>query len=410
MLAALTLGLQSPSYTLSSMLFRLLICLLLSTATLAQPVAPKPWSQRMADAFMRWYPDSLGLLQNKAARWGYEQGLLLLAVERVAQRTQQPAYHRYVVRTLDYSLPGDGTIIGYKPADYNLDNINTGRVLLALAQQPGPRQAVYRQAAQLLHQQLAQQPRTSEGGYWHKKKYTHQMWLDGLYMAEPFAAEYSQVFQEPAGFEHVVQQFALVEKHLVDPKTGLLYHGWDESRTEKWANQTTGQSPNFWSRGIGWYAMALVDALDYFPENHPQRAQLIRYVQRLAPVLAKYQDAKTGAWFQVTDQGQRAGNYVEASGSCMFVYALAKGVRLGYLPKKYAAVAQQGYAGILREFIQKEPDGSPDLAGTVSVGGLGGSPYRDGSYAYYLSEPLKKNDFKGVGPFILASLEMEAAR
>ena len=392
------------------MLIRFLICLLLSTAALAQPTAPKPYSQRMADAFLRWYPDSLGLAQNKAARWGYEQGLMLLAIEQVAQRTGLPRYHDYVVRTLDYSLPGDGTILGYKAEDYNLDNINTGRVLLALGRAPGPRQTVYRQAAQLLHQQLTKQPHTSEGGYWHKKKYTSQMWLDGLYMAEPFAAEYSQVFQEPAGFDHVAQQFALVEKHLVDPKTGLLYHGWDESHAQQWANPSTGQSPSFWSRGMGWYAMALVDMLDYFPKNHPQRAQLVKYLQRLAPVLARYQDAKTGCWFQVTDQGQRAGNYVEASGSCMFVYALAKGVRLGCLDKKYAAVAKQGYAGILQQFVQTEPDGSLALTGTVSVGGLGGSPYRDGSYEYYLSEPLKKNDFKGVGPFIMASLEMEAAR
>jgi rhamnogalacturonyl hydrolase YesR len=391
------------------MLYQFSICLLISTAAFAQPTASKPYSQRMADSFLGWYPDSLGLAQNKAARWGYEQGLMLLAIERVAQRTGLPRYHNYVVRTLDYSLPGNNTILGYKAADYNLDNINTGRVLLALGRAPGPRQAIYQQAAQVLHNQLTTQPSTSEGGYWHKKKYTSQMWLDGLYMAEPFAAEYSQVFQVPAGFDHVAQQFALVEKHLADPKTGLLYHGWDESRTEQWANPTTGQSPNFWSRGMGWYAMALVDVLDYFPKSHPQRTQLIKDLQRLAPVLARYQDTKTGCWFQVTDQGQRAGNYVEASGSCMFVYALAKGVRQGYLDKKYATVARQGYAGILRQFVQTEPDGTVALTGTVSVGGLGGSPYRDGSYAYYLSEPLKKNDFKGVGPFIMASLELEAA-
>ncbi|MGI4863020.1 MAG: glycoside hydrolase family 88/105 protein [Janthinobacterium lividum] len=386
----------------------LLICLSFSTAALAQTTAPKPYSQRMADSFMRWYPDSLGLAQNKAARWGYEQGLMLLAIERVGQRTSQPQYQRYVVRTIDYSLPGDGTIVGYKPDDYNLDNINTGRVLLALSEQPLPRESTYQEAARLLYKQLAKQPRTTEGGYWHKKKYTSQMWLDGLYMAEPFAAEYSKVFRQPDGLDHVAQQFALVEKHLVDPKTGLLYHGWDESHLEKWANPSTGQSPNFWSRGMGWYAMALVDALDYFPTGHPQRIQLIKDLQRLAPVLAKYQDPKTSCWYQVTDQGQRAKNYVEASGSCMFVYTLAKGVRKGYLDKKYADVAQRGYAGILKQFVKTEPDGSLALNGTVSVGGLGGSPYRDGSYAYYLSEPLKKNDFKGVGPFIMASLEMES--
>ncbi|TGE03871.1 glycoside hydrolase family 88 protein [Hymenobacter fodinae] len=365
----------------------------------------------MADSFIKWFPDSLGLEQNKAARWGYEQGLMLKAVERVWQRTGERKYLDYIVRTINYSLPADGSSIArFKLEDYNLDNINTGRVLLTLSQQPGLDQQRYRTAAQLLHKQLAGQPTTKEGGYWHKKRYTHQMWLDGLYMAEPFSAEYSQLLNQPAGFDHVALQFAQVEKHLVDPKTGLLYHGYDESREQQWANRTTGQSPNFWGRGMGWYAMALVDVLDYFPKDHPQRRSLVKYLQRLAPVLAKYQDPTTGGWWQVSDQAGRAGNYIETSASCMFVYALQKGVRLGYLDRKYAAVAQKGYRGIVKQFVQPEPDGTLALNGTVSVGGLGGTPYRDGSYEYYLSEPLKKNDFKGVGPFIMASVEMEMAK
>ncbi|TGD80896.1 glycoside hydrolase family 88 protein [Hymenobacter wooponensis] len=365
----------------------------------------------MTDSFMKWFPDSLGLEQNKAARWGYEQGLMLKAVERVWQRTGERKYFDYIVRTINYSLPPDGSSIArFKLEDYNLDNINTGRVLLTLSQQPGLEQQRYHTAAQLLHKQLEGQPTTKEGGYWHKKRYTHQMWLDGLYMAEPFAAEYSKLFNKPTGFDHVALQFAQVEKHLVDAKTGLLYHGYDESREQQWANKTTGQSPNFWGRGMGWYAMALVDVLDYFPKNHPQRQNLIKYLQRLAPVLAKYQDPKTGGWWQVSDQAGRAGNYIETSASCMFVYALQKGVRLGYLDKKYVAVARRGYQGIVKQFVQPEPDGTLALNGTVSVGGLGGTPYRDGSYEYYLSEPLKKNDFKGVGPFIMASVEMEMAK
>ncbi|MCC2547482.1 glycoside hydrolase family 88 protein [Hymenobacter sp. BT175] len=384
--------------------------LLLSLVSFAQttPTAA-PLSQRMADSFMRWYPDSLGLEKNKAARWGYEQGLMLKAIERVWQRTGDAKYLGYIMRTIDYSIGPDGSIQRYKPEDYNLDNINTGRTLLTLAQRPGPQQAWYRQAAERLHRQLDEQPRTQEGGYWHKKRYVQQMWLDGLYMAEPFSAEYSKVMSQPAGFDNVARQFALVEKRMVDAKTGLLYHGYDESRAQQWADKTTGLSPNFWSRGMGWYAMALVDVLDYFPKDHPERKNLIKYVQRLAPVLAKYQDSKTGGWFQVTDQGTRAGNYIETSGSCMFVYFLQKGVRMGYLDKKYAATARKGYDGIVRQFVQTEPDGGLALTGTVSVGGLGGTPYRDGSYAYYLSEPLQKNDFKGVGPFIMASIEMEMA-
>ena len=234
------------------------------------------------------------------------------------------------------------------------------------------------------------------------------MWLDGLYMAEPFYAEYSALNNDSKGLDDVAKQFALIEKNLVDPKTGLLYHGYDESREQKWANKTTGQSPNFWDRGIGWYAMALVDVLDYLPAGSPNRAELIKDIQRLAPVLAKYQDAKTGTWSLVMAQETRKGNYAEASGSSMFVYALAKGARMGYLDKKYAAVAKKGYDGLVKSFVATE-NGALAFNGTVSVGGLGGSPYRDGSFEYYLSEPLRKNDLKGVGPFILASVEVEIA-
>ncbi|WP_346771245.1 glycoside hydrolase family 88 protein [Hymenobacter sp. YC55] len=393
--------------------FCLLVVLVAFSSGLYAQNKPKtalPLSQQMADSFMQLYPDSVPASRNKAARWGYEHGLMLKSIERVWQRTGDKKYLDYIVKTMDYSLPADGSIQYFKMADYNLDNINAGRVLLTLMQQPGLDKAKYQHAAELLHKQLQDQPTTKEGGYWHKKRYPYQIWLDGLYMAEPFSAEYSKLFNEPAGFDHVAQQFAQVEKHLVDPKTGLLYHGYDESREQKWANKTTGLSPNFWSRGIGWYAMALVDVLDYFPKDHPQRGQLIKNLQRLAPVLVKYQDPKTGGWWQVTDQANRKGNYIETSGSCMFVYALAKGVRMGYLDKKFAAPAQKGYQGIVKEFVATEPNGLLALNGTVSVGGLGGDPYRDGSYEYYLSEPIKKNDFKGVGPFIMASIEMEMAK
>ncbi|WP_317128378.1 glycoside hydrolase family 88/105 protein [Hymenobacter radiodurans] len=386
-----------------------LLFLLLCPAVFAQN-KPAALSQRMVDSFIKRYPDSLGLEQNKVARWGYEQGLMLKAIERVWERTGERKYLDYIVRIMDYSIGEDGSIQRYKYEDFNLDNINTGRILLTLSQQPGLQQEKYRKAAQRLHQQLDAQPRTKAGGYWHKQRYTNQMWLDGLYMAEPFSAEYSKLFKQPKGFDEVAKQFALIEKNLVDPKTGLLYHGYDESRTEQWANKQTGLSPNFWGRGMGWYAMALVDVLDYFPKDHPERTKLIKYLQRLAPVLAKYQDPKTGAWWQVSDQGTRAGNYVEASASCMFVYALAKGARLGYLDKSYQKVADKGYQGILKQFVQTEPDGLLTLNGTVSVGGLGGKPYRDGSYEYYLSEPIQKNDFKGVGPFIMASVEMEMVK
>ncbi|RSK43770.1 glycoside hydrolase family 88 protein [Hymenobacter rigui] len=379
----------------------------LSTQAQNTPAA-RPMSQRMADAFISWHPDSILIGSRKTARWDYEQGLMLKALERVWQRTGDARYFIYIQKDLDQFVRPDGSIRTYKLDDYNLDNLTTGHALLTLSQLSVPQAEKYQKAARLLRQQLETQPRTKAGGFWHKKVYPNQMWLDGLYMAEPFYAEYSQAFNQPAGFDDIAKQFALIEKNLTDPKTGLKYHGYDESREQQWANKTTGQSANFWDRGLGWYAMALVDVLDYFPQNHPQRQQLIQNVQRLAPVLVKYQDATAGTWALVMDQAARKGNYQEASGSSMFVYFLQKGVRMGYLDKKYAAAARKGYDGLLKQFVAEE-NGALAFNGTVSVGGLGGKPYRDGSFEYYLTEPLRKNDLKGVGPFILASVEMETA-
>ncbi|MFD2718687.1 glycoside hydrolase family 88 protein [Hymenobacter monticola] len=382
---------------------------LLSETTAAQ-TATKPYSQRMADAFISWNPDSIVVGNAKVSRWNYEQGLMYTALERVWERTGDACYYTYIQKDLNRFVQKDGSIRTYKAEEFQLDNVTPGRGLLLLSQLSAvPEQDKYIKAAQLLRKQLDAQPRTKEGGFWHKKIYPNQMWLDGLYMAAPFYAEYSRVFNQPAGLDDVAKQFALIEQHLVDPKTGLLYHGYDESREQPWANKTTGQSPSFWDRAVGWYGMALVDVLDYFPANHPQRPALVKALQRLAPVLAKYQDAKTGTWSLVMGQEGRKGNYAEASGSSMFVYALAKGVRLGYLDKKYAAVAKKGYEGILKTFVATEANGALAYNGTVSVGGLGGKPYRDGTFDYYLTEPLRKNDLKGVGPFILASTEMEIA-
>ena len=368
----------------------------------------------MTDRVMALHPDSIVTKTGQPARWDYEQGLVLKALERVWERTADARYYNYILRDMSRYVGPDGSIRTYRADEYNVDNLPGGRVLLMLAQQTEADREKYRKAADTLRAQLAHQPRTNEGGFWHKQRYPYQMWLDGLYMAEPFYAEYAAIYPRSNGpataaFDDIAHQYDLIEKHLVDPKTGLLFHGYDESRQQKWANPKTGQSPNVWGRSVGWYAMALVDVLDYFPANHPKRAALISYLQRLMPAVVRYQDKASGCWYQVMDQGSRKGNYVEASASCMFVYALAKGVRLGYLPATMQASARRGYDGILKKFIETKADGSIDLNGTVGVGGLGGSPYRDGSYDYYLSEPIKKNDLKGVGPFIMASVEMEMA-
>jgi unsaturated rhamnogalacturonyl hydrolase len=228
-------------------------------------------------------------------------------------------------------------------------------------------------------------------------------------MAEPFYAEYAATFNHPEAFADITHQFQLIDEHARDSKTGLLYHGWDESRQELWASKQTGLSSEFWGRAMGWHMMALVDTLSYYPVDDPGRNQLIVQLDHAAAAITKYQDKKSGLWYQVLDKGGEKGNYLESSASCMFVYALTKGVRRGYLPQSYLANAERGYRGILSRFVQKGPGGDVSLIGTVKVGGLGGNPYRDGSYAYYIGEKVGTNDPKGVGAFLLASAEIENA-
>lgn len=391
-----------------------LLLSLVGLVFLANGQAPQatgqPWSQRMVATMMIVNKDSVAYAkEGKGAHWDYEMGLLLKAIEQVWYRTGDARYFNYIQKVMDQNITADGTIRTFKMEDYNIDNVTPGRALLTLYQQSLPNKEKYKKAADLLRKQLSQQPRTKEGGFWHKKRYPNQMWLDGLYMGEPFYAEYSAVFNEPQNFDDIVNQFVWMERNARDEKTGLLYHAWDESREQKWADPKTGKSPNFWSRAIGWYGLALVDVLDYMPQNHPRRGELITILNRLAPAIVKFQDPKSGAWYQVTDRMGDKGNYLEASGSCMFVYTLAKGVRMGYLPASMMQYAKKGYDGVLKNFISTDEAGLIHLEKTVLVGGLGGTPYRDGSYEYYLSEKIRQDDLKGVGPFIMASVEMETA-
>jgi unsaturated rhamnogalacturonyl hydrolase len=251
-------------------------------------------------------------------------------------------------------------------------------------------------------------PRTSDGAFWHKQIYPWQMWLDGVYMASPFLAEYAATFHEPALWDDVVRQILLAETHMRDRKTGLCYHGWDERRQERWADATTGRSSQFWGRAMGWYAMAVVDVLEWLPPDHAQRPAVLDVLARLAAAIARVQDSATSVWWQVLDQPGRPGNYREASASSMFVYALAKAVRHGWLDRAvYGKVAARGYQGMLEEFIEVDRDGHVNLTNICKVAGLGGTPYRDGSYAYYTRTEIVKNDPKGVGAFLLAAVESE---
>ncbi|MEZ0541168.1 glycoside hydrolase family 88 protein [Fibrella arboris] len=389
----------------------LLICQL----TFAQTASKLPWSQRMLATIMANNRDSLAYVkEGKDARWEYEMGVILQATEQVWYRTADDRYFQYIQKNMDRYVTDNGDIRTYKKSNFNIDYITPGRSLLLLAQQTLPGKEKYKKAADLLRQQLAEHPRTKEGGFWHKKIYPNQMWLDGLYMAEPFYAEYTKLYGPASGtadrdVNDIVNQFVWMEAHARDPKTGLLYHGWDESREQKWANKETGQSPNFWSRAMGWYVMALVDVLDYIPQSHPRRTELIAILQRTMPAIVTFQEPASGCWYQVTNRLGDTGNYLEASGTGMFVYAIAKGVRMGYLPVSMMTAARKGYAGMLKNFISTDAQGMIHLEKTVLVSGLGGTPYRDGSYDYYLSEKIRQDDLKGVGPFIMASVEMEIA-
>jgi unsaturated rhamnogalacturonyl hydrolase len=233
------------------------------------------------------------------------------------------------------------------------------------------------------------------------------MWLDGLYMGEPFYVLYSKMFNDSAAFDDIAKQFLLIAKHCKDEKTGLFFHGWDESKQQRWADKETGCSPNLWGRSLGWYAMALVDVLDDFPASHSKRAELETIFRTMMDNVLKQRDAKSKLWFQVVDKQNEKGNYIEASASAMFTYAFAKGVNKGYLKKSYSSIAKESFSAIAKELVTVENDGTIYLRDVCKVAGLGGNPYRDGSYEYYISEPRRTNDFKGYGPFLLAAVEVE---
>jgi unsaturated rhamnogalacturonyl hydrolase len=368
------------------------------TASQTASAKGERWSVRMAESVMRRHP----VVHEE---WDYTAGLILLALERVADQTGDSRYRDYVRRNMDRVVNANGTIRTYELDEFNLDQINQGRLLFALHERT--RDARYRRAAELLREQLRRQPRTREGGFWHKQIYPHQMWLDGLYMTGPFYAQFAQTFGDSAAFDDVAKQFLLVARHTRDTKTGLLYHGWDESRTQIWADKETGQSPNFWGRAMAWYLMALVDVLDFFPEQHRDREAIVRVLRDVADAAARVQDPVTGLWYQVLDQPSRSGNYLEASASSMFVYAFAKGARRGLLDGRYREIAERGFNGLVRHLVTVDSNGLVTLNGICQVAGLGGKQQRDGSFRYYISEPVVANDHKGVGAFILAAVELD---
>jgi unsaturated rhamnogalacturonyl hydrolase len=298
----------------------------------------------------------------------------------------------------------DGTVKDYRPDEYNLDRIYPANNILTLYKRK--QNDIYKIALDRFVKQMETHPKTHSGGYWHKQIYPWQMWLDGIFMASPYLTRYAREFNQPKWFDIVTFQVKHIYSRTVDEKSGLMVHAWDESRSQKWCDPATGKSHYPWSRSMGWYTMAILDILDNLPQDHPDRDSLIIILQKTCAALLKVSDPSTGLYYQVLDQGTRKGNYLEGSGSAMFTYVFARGAHKGWLDTKYLEIANRNFDSILKEFIRVDKNGLVTMINICAVGGLGGNPYRDGSFEYYVNERRQDNDPKGVAPFILAALEL----
>jgi unsaturated rhamnogalacturonyl hydrolase len=336
--------------------------------------------------------------------WHYEWGVVLKAFLDAWRWTGEYQWLGTAEQVADAMILADGTIRNYRREDYNLDMINPGKALFDVYMASG--QIKFRRAIERLMRQVADQPQTRSGGWWHKQIYPWQMWLDGIYMATPFVVRYAREFGHPSWFDVVWRQIALVSQHTRDPETGLWVHAWDASRQEAWADPETGRSPHVWGRAMGWFIMALADVLEWWPPMHPAYRPLTALFQEVADAVLKVQDQDIGLWHQILTHPHYPGNYYECSCSAMFVYACAKGVRLGHLHPRFLAAARFGYQGLASFLVRRDADATVHLTHCNRVAGLGGQPYRDGSLTYYLSEPVVDDDPKAVAAFILASLEL----
>ena len=383
----------------------MLLVILSITFSRAQHNSIKPWLIRMADSEMHRTPESWRLdFQNKL-KWDYCHGLELQAFLDLYDQYGDKKYYDYALAYADTMINCDGTIKTYKLEEYNIDRLNSGKILFRIYEQT--KDDKYRKALNLLRSQLDTHPRNGDGGFWHKKIYENQMWLDGLYMGQPFYAEYAYRNNQVNDYKDIINQFVTVARHTYDPVNDLYRHACDVSRREKWADKITGQSQHCWGRAMGWYAMACVDVLDFIPIHEEGRDSIINIVNKLALQIKNRQDNNSGVWYQVIDRSGDKGNYLESSSSTMFVYFLLKAIRKGYIPKDYINVAQKGYEGILKNFIRETENGDIKIIQACAVAGLGGSNYRMGDYNYYINETIRENDAKAVAPFIMASIEWE---
>ena len=347
--------------------------------------------------------------EGKAAGWNYIDGCMILALLEIYSATGEKKYYEFADAFIDHRVQEDGTITKYSVEEYNIDNVNAGKTLFALYALNGKEK--YRKAIDLIYSQVETQPRTEEGNFWHKKIYPNQVWLDGTYMAQPFYMEYETRCNGMHGCIDSYKQFMNIQKHMKDAKTGLYYHGYDESREMYWANPETGCSANFWLRAMGWFLVAMVDTLERMDNQlYYEYRAIMAMLKDAVDAMIAFQDAESGMFWQVVDKAGVEGNYLETSGSALFAYAVLKGVRLGYLPKRYTAYGEKAFYGTCDRHLGVGADGALQLGGICLVAGLGGATRRDGSLAYYFSEPIVENDAKGVGPLLLAYTEILAAQ
>ena len=390
-------------------LFLMFLSLSLAVVSLAQ----QPYSVRMIRSEMKRNPDATYLDgRNGERKWNYTTGLELKSFLDAARRYDMPEVVQYVRDWADTMATENGEVYKYKKSNYNVDHICPARIYFDLHDMFGDQDKRYRRVTRMIREQIDSQPRTKSGEFWHKQVYPHQVWLDGFYMALPFYAEYTKRYapkeQRDSLFADIVHQFTAGAENTFDPATGLYRHAWDESRSMFWCDPETGLSQHAWGRATGWFAIALVEVLDYLPKQHPGRQALIDQLNYFLEVLPKWADPQTGMWYQVLDCPGREGNYQEATCSIMFVYAFLKGLRMGYIDDSHRDYILGLYPKFIERFIRENEDGTISMTDCCAVGGLGGKQMRMGDFAYYLSEPIIENDCKGVGPFIWASLEWEA--
>ncbi len=331
-------------------------------------------------------------------RFHYHQGVFLSGMEKCWRETKNNKYYDYIKRWVDSQVLADGSIKKYKPDE--LDDIQPGVLLFNLFEQTGDER--YKKALHILVPLLKSWRTNPSGGFWHKGHYPNQMWLDGLYMAGPIAVQFGKTFGESEYYDMMTYQAILMEKHTKDPNTGLLYHGWDETKAAAWADPATGLAPEFWGRAIGWYPVALLEMFEYLPEDHKDKAKLTTILQHLLIALTKYQDVSTGLWYQVVDKTDRADNWLESSCTALYVHAIAKAVRFGYLDAKYLEYAWKGYQGVI-DTLKFDENGNV-IIGQICIGtGIG-------DYAHYIARPTSENDLHGAGAFILMCVEMSLAQ